>query len=120
MNGACTIPCAAAILVAAFVAPSARADVDAKCYNEWNAALITQQVGEKCKYLDASAVARLKATQDARMQCALKKATAAEKAEIQGKKAAQAQADSVQRVAQMQCGADVRKAFDQNVSRFQR
>jgi len=117
MNGAWTIP-AAAMLVAALAAPCARADVNAKCYNEWNAALITQQIGQKCNYLDASAAARLNATQDARMQCALKNATAAEKAEIQGKTAAQAKADSVQRVAKMQCGAEVRKAFDSNVSRF--
>jgi hypothetical protein len=118
MNGAWTAP-AAAMLIAALAAPCARADVDAKCYKDWNAALFTQQVGQKCHYLDAAAVARLKATQDARMQCTLKKASAAEQADV-NKKATQARADSLQHVAQMQCSADTRRAFDFNVSQFAR
>ena len=118
MKGAWTLP-VAAMLAAVLAAPCARADVDAKCYQEWNAAMFTQKVGQKCKYLDAGAVARLKATQDARMQCALKKASAAEQAEI-NKRVTQAQADSVKGVAQMQCNADTRKAFDFSVSQFAR
>ncbi|HEX3099146.1 MAG TPA: hypothetical protein VHQ02_15610 [Usitatibacter sp.] len=116
MNRACTLS-AAAMLTAALAAPCAHARVDAKCYNEWNGALITQQIGQKCNYADAAAVARLEATQSARMQCALKNATAADQADV-NKRAAHAQADSVQRVAQTQCSADTRKVYDRNVSRF--
>ena len=116
MNRARTLA-AAAMLTAALTAPCAHAHVDAKCYNEWNAALITQQVGQKCNYADAAAVARLQAAQAARMQCALQKATGAEQTDV-SKRAAEAQADSVRRVGQTQCSADTRKVFDRNVSRF--
>jgi hypothetical protein len=116
MNGAWIAP-AAAMLIATLIAPYAHARVDAKCYNEWNAALITQQIGQKCNYADAAEAARLQAAQATRMQCALKKATAAEQADV-STTATHAQADSVRRVAQTPCSADTRKVFDTNVSRF--
>ena len=104
----------AAALVAAFAAHPVRAEVDAKCYNEWNASLITLQLGEKCKYLDPAAAAKVKQGQDARLQCFQAKATAAEKADL-AKQMAAAQADAANRVAQMQCTADIRKAYDTQV-----
>ena len=117
MNRTFTVPGAAAMLVAVLAAPSAHADVDAKCYNEWNAALVTGQVGAKCKFLDDAGAQQLKVAQEQRMQCAVLKATAAEKGDIASRSAA-AQADSAKRAASMDCGAETRKAFDANVTRL--
>jgi len=110
-----TLLMAAACAVAALGAHPARADIDAKCYNEWNGALITLQLGEKCKYIDAAATDRIRKAQDARLACAKAKATAAEQADL-ARTIAAAQADSVKRVAEMQCTADVRKAYDAQVA----
>jgi hypothetical protein len=108
---------AAATLVAAFAAHPARAEVNARCYNGWNAALITLALGKKCNYMDAATADRIGKSQDARMACAIAKASAAEKADV-ARTAAAAQADSVTRVAQMQCVADVRKAYDAQVAKL--
>jgi hypothetical protein len=105
----------AATLLAVFAAQPARADVDTKCYNEWNAALITLALGQKCSYIDAATADKIQKAQAARMQCAEAKATAAEKSDL-AKSAAAAQADSAKRVAGMQCAADVRKAYDAQVT----
>jgi hypothetical protein len=106
---------AAAAVLAALAAPPARAEIDAKCLNEWNGALITIALGEKCKYIDAATTDKIRKAQDGRMQCAKAKATPAEQGEL-AKTVAAAQADSVSRVAQMQCAADVRKAYDAQVT----
>lgn len=105
---------AAACALAALGARDAAADVDARCYNEWNAALVTLQVGEKCKFLDGAGAEKVRKAQEERMQCALAKATAAERAEMTGKTAPAARKDSVAQVAAMQCGS-VRAAFDAQV-----
>jgi len=105
---------AAAFVLAAMGAREAAADVDAQCYNDWNAALVTLQVGEKCKFLDGAGAEKVRKAQEQRMQCALAKATAAERAEMTGKTVPAAQKDSVAQVAAMQCGS-VRGAFDAQV-----
>jgi hypothetical protein len=109
---------AATAAAATLALTPAHADVDSNCYNEWNAAVITQKIGEKCRFLDAAAAAKIQATQAARMQCATAKATPAEKGEI-AKMASAAEADGARRAAQAQCG-EMRKAFDMNVSRLAR
>lgn len=110
---------ATAAIIAVLGAQAADAAVNAKCYNEWNAALVVAEVGEKCKFLDAATADQLKAAESSRMQCALAKATAAEKGDFNSKVSA-VQADSAKRAAAMDCGAGTRKVFDANITRLKK
>jgi hypothetical protein len=93
----------------------ARAEVDQKCHNEWHMALMTQQIGQKCGYLDAAAADKLKKAQAARMQCAHAKATSEEKTWLDGSMR-DGQTRAATQVAGMQCTPDVRKAYDANLA----
>ncbi len=108
----------AATLLAGLGALPARADhANTKCHNDWNAAMILEQLGQKCGYLDAAASARLKAVEAGRLQCAAKGANAALLNSMAQRRAA-AQADSVKRVSAMQCGADTKQIFDRTLARL--
>jgi hypothetical protein len=108
----------AATFLAGLGALPARADhTNTKCNNDWNAAMIMEQIGQKCGYLDAAASARLKTAEASLLQCAAKGANAAQLNSMAQRRTA-AQADSTKRVSSMQCGADTKQAFDRTLARL--
>lgn len=112
-----TVLMTAAVLAAGGTARPAHAAVDAKCYNEWHAALITAALGKKCSYIDAATADKVAKAEAMRLQCFEAKATPAEKADLD-KRMAGARAELAQRVAAMQCGAEMKAAYDRNVANF--
>jgi len=110
---------AAAALATVLAAPCAHANLDAKCYNEWNAAFVATQIAQRCQFVDAAGAAQLKAAQDARMQCAVAHATAAEKGDFTAKTAT-VQAESAKRAATMDCSTATRQAFDAYLARLKK
>jgi hypothetical protein len=106
----------AATLLVAGVLP-AWAEVDSQCQGDWHTALVTQQVGQKCGYLDAATADKLKKAQDARVQCAQAKASPEEKNWL-ATSMAEGQSKVAARVAGIQCTPEARKNYDSNVSKL--
>ena len=108
----------AATLLAGLGALPVRADdTNTKCHNDWNAAMIMEQLGQKCGYLDAAASARLKAVEAGRLQCAEKGANAAQLNSM-AERTAVAQADTMKRVGTMQCDPETTRIFDRTMARL--
>jgi hypothetical protein len=69
--------------VTASVALPAAAQVDQQCIQRWQQAMSTRLLGERCQSIDAATSAKLKALEDASLACAMAKASAADKAQLQ-------------------------------------
>lgn len=60
----------------------AAAEVNQQCIQQWQNAVSTRALGERCQSLDAGTSAKLKALEDSSLACAMAKATADEKAQL--------------------------------------
>jgi hypothetical protein len=65
------------------VALPAAAQVDQQCIQQWQQAISTRALDERCKSLDAATAAKLKALEDSSLACATAKASAADKAQLE-------------------------------------
>jgi len=72
----------AALAVALSVALPAAAQVDEQCLQRWQQTVSTRVLAERCNSLDAATAAKLKALEDSSLACAVAKASAADKAQI--------------------------------------
>ena len=71
-----------AAMLASIALPAA-AQVDQTCVSRWQQAMSTRMLGERCQSLDSATTAKLKALEDSSLACAMAKATADEKSQLQ-------------------------------------
>ncbi len=104
---------AAAMLVAS-AAPAvlAQTQVDEKCMGQWHDAMAAEAVGDACKVGDAASMAKLKAAEDAALNCAVAKLAPEVAAEVRAN-AAKTKAETAKQMASGPCPAQAKTFFQQ-------
>jgi len=92
---------------AACLALPAAAQVDQQCIQRWQQAMSTRLLGERCQSLDAATTAKLKALEDSNLACAMAKASAADKAQLQAS-LPDVQKETAKALANTPCDADTK------------
>ena len=87
----------------------AAAQVDEQCLQRWQSTVSTRVLAERCNALDAATAAKLKALEDSSLACAMAKASAADKAQMETA-AAQYRQSTAAALAQTPCDESAKAA----------
>jgi hypothetical protein len=109
-----TGPLAAALVALAAAAP-AKAEINQQCYTGWLQAVSVQAVGAKCSLMTPQISQKLKASEASMYACTVAKATAAEKAELDGTQSRKSRGWVANSVKDMPCNAQAKQFFDSQV-----
>lgn len=105
----------AAVAFALSVAAPARAEINQQCYTAWLQAVSVQAVGAKCSLMTPQISQKLQASETTMYACTVAKATAAEKAEVDGTQSPKSRSWVTSSVKDMPCNDQARQFFDSQV-----
>jgi hypothetical protein len=106
---------AAALVASAAPAVLAQADVDEKCMARWHDAIAAEAVGDVCKVGDAASMAKLKATEDAALNCAVAKMSPDAAAEVRAN-AAKTKVELAKQMSSGPCPAQAKAYYQQRAT----
>lgn len=105
----------AAALVSIAPLAFAQAQVDEKCMGRWNDAVAAEAVGTACKVGDPASMAKLKAEEDAALNCAVAKMSPAAATEFRAN-AAKHKETMTKEMSSGPCPAQAKSFFQQRAS----
>jgi thioredoxin-like negative regulator of GroEL len=106
-------------LASACATAFAQAEVDEKCMAQWHDAIAAEAVGTACKVGDAASMAKLKAAEDAALNCGVAKMSPEQVADVRAS-AAKTKVELAKQMSSGPCPPEAKSYFQQRSRQMQR